>query len=49
VFFAVNSHARAASTEMGMIIYTVKQIKYAIFFGYSAKKTAHKIKPLFWN
>ena len=32
VFFAVNGHARATGPEVRVIVYTEKQVKYAIFF-----------------
>ena len=49
LFTIVYYHARAARAEMRMIISTVENIEYAVFFGNCPEKSTHKSIDLLKN
>ena len=48
-FLAEQCHTAFFCTQMGMVVYAEKDIKYAVLFTCYAKKTAHDVPPIMYR
>ena len=48
-FRVIHRHSRPACAQVGVVVHPEKQIKYAIFFGYCGKISAHYSTSSPWN
>ena len=48
-FRVIHRHSRPARAQVGVVVHPEKQIKYAIFFGYCGKISAHYSTSSPWN